>query len=58
MKRTFTAAIGTAVAATLLDPTRIVMTAIVLGRARKANPEMFDGHAAALAVDACLKEES
>lgn len=58
MRTTAIATIGTCVAATLLDPTRIVMTALLLRRARRDCPEMFDGHKAAAAVNAALAEEA
>lgn len=52
------AALGTAVAATLLDPTRIVVTALLLRKARHDCPELFDGRLAAIAVNAALAEEA
>lgn len=55
---TVAAAIGTCVAATLLDPTRIVMTALVLRKARRDHPEMFDGSQAVAAINAALAEEA
>lgn len=54
----FTAALGTCVAATLIDPTRIVMTALVLRKARQANPHLFDGSRAIDAINAALAEEA
>ena len=50
------AAIGIAAAVAAYDAVRITATAVFLGRMRKANPELFDGHAAALAVAICLAE--
>lgn len=57
-RHTITAALGTCVAATLLDPTRIVVTALLLRKARHDCPEMFDSAKAAVAVNAALAEEA
>jgi hypothetical protein len=57
-RSTFSTALGTCVAATLLDPTRIVVTALLLRKARHECPELFDGHKAAASVNAALAEEA
>ena len=54
---TTTGLLGVCVAATLLDPLRIVMTALGLRRLRKANPELFDGAAALRAIELAIAEE-
>lgn len=57
-RSTAVAALGTCVAATLLDPVRIVAAAVVLRRLRREHPEMFDGHKAVAAINAALAEEA
>lgn len=41
---------------TVIDPLRVVATALVLRRLRKVAPESFDGHLAAAVVDTIIKE--
>ena len=54
--RTVVAIVGVVATLVLLEPVRVAANALVLNHYRRAYPELFDGHAAALSVAACLEE--
>jgi hypothetical protein len=49
-------AAAVATAALVQGPLRLAAYALMLRRSRRAYPQLFDGHAAAAAVAACLDE--
>lgn len=51
------AAVGVAVSACLVDPTRIVVATLGLRRLRKHNPELFDGSLALAAIERAIEED-
>lgn len=52
----FKLAAAVATAAFVQAPLRLTAYALILRRSRRAYPQLFDGHAAAAAVAACLDE--